>query len=265
MGTLTPRKLRHAVLLLGLAESPILLQTLGLDRSYLFFVFSLAWAMALYTFIEPPRRALLIGLGVYVLTAAIAVPLLLAWLGPASSSGPQTHQLMGFVFEVGVREELSKAAALGLLLVVGRLAGLRFSSREGMLYGAMSGLAFAAAENLQAIRGLSHMEEVTLAHGLPANPTVAVALARLALTPLAHACWSGVVGYACTVPLRSGRDRLPAIAAALLTVSGLHGLYDESAALGNRVGVGFLLALSFALTLFLIARPTGDAPKPAMT
>jgi RsiW-degrading membrane proteinase PrsW (M82 family) len=249
------------LLLLGLAESPIVLQMLRLDRSYLFFVFSLAWAMALYAFLEPPARAAWLGLTVYVLTAVIAVPLLLAWLGPTQEIGegePPAHQLWGFIFGVGAREEISKAAALFLLLVVGRLSRLRFSSREGMLYGAMSGLAFAAAENLEALRRLSHLEEVTQAHGMPTNATVAVALSRLALTPLAHACWSATVGYACTVPLRSWRWRLPAVGLALLTVIVLHGLYDESASIGNRLGVGVLLALSFSLTLALLARPTTE-------
>lgn len=273
MGGLTPRKLRHAMVLLGLAESPILLQLLGLDRSYLFFVFSLAWAMALYNFIEPPRRALLLGLGVYVLTGFIAVPLLLAWLQPSPAEGPNgplSHQLLGFVFGVGVREELCKAAALGVLLLAGRLFRLRFGSREGMLYGAMSGLAFAAAENLLALRSLGHLEEVTLAHGIPANPTVAVALTRLALTPLAHACWTATLGYACTVPLaappgvgRRGWHRWVVIAAALALTSTLHGLYDEAASGGNRVGVGLLLALSFTITIFLIGRPTGTATGTA--
>jgi RsiW-degrading membrane proteinase PrsW (M82 family) len=258
LGTLSSKKLRHALLLLGLAESPIALQMLRFDRSYLFFVFSLAWAMALYAFLEPPRRAVWLGLAVYILTAVIAVPLLLAWLGPTQEVGadePAAHQLWTFIFGVGVREELCKAAALLILLIVGRLLRLRFSSREGMLYGAMSGLAFAAAENLEALRRLSHLEEVTQAHGMPANATVAVALSRLALTPLAHACWSATVGYACTVPLRSPRLRLPVVALALLVVVGLHGLYDESAAVGNRLGVGVLLALSFSLTLVLLARP----------
>jgi RsiW-degrading membrane proteinase PrsW (M82 family) len=266
LGILTTKKLRHALLLLALAESPIVLQMLRLDRSYLFFVFSLAWAMALYAFLEPPRRALWLGLAVYVLTAIIAVPLLLAWLGPTAEVGegePAAHQLSSFIFGVGVREELCKAAALMLLLVAGRLARLHFSSREGMLYGAMSGLAFAAAENLEALRRLSHLEEVTQAHGMPANATVAVALSRLALTPLAHACWSATVGYACTVPLPSPRLRLPVVGLALAAVVGLHGLYDESADIGNRVGVGVLLALSFSLTLALLARPTGERVQDA--
>jgi RsiW-degrading membrane proteinase PrsW (M82 family) len=253
--------------ILGLAESPILLQVLGLDRSYLFFVFSFAWATALYTFIEPPRRAFWLGLVVFIVTASLSVPLLLAWLGPEQdvpTTGPMTEQIFGFVFRVGVREELCKTASLLLLFAAGRAAHLRFTSREGLVFGAMSGLAFAAAENLQAVRQLSHLEEVSLAHGLPANPTVAVALARLALTPLAHACWTAIVGYALTMPIRSGAQRVAALVGAFVLVAFLHGLYDESAALGNRVGVGLLLGVSFTITLFVVARPVEDAPNAAI-
>src|SRR5438270_60708 len=95
--TFPAKKLGHALLLLGLAESPIVLQILHLDRSYLFFVFSLAWAMALYSFLEPPRRAIWLGLAIYILTSVIAVPLLLAWLGPEQEVGqtePATHLLL---------------------------------------------------------------------------------------------------------------------------------------------------------------------------
>jgi RsiW-degrading membrane proteinase PrsW (M82 family) len=224
--------------------------------------------MALYTFLEPPRRAVWLGLAVYVLTAVIAVPLLLAWLGPepeVGQSDPAAHRLWGFIFGVGVREELCKAATLVLLLIVGRVAHLHFSAREGALYGAMSGLAFAAAENLEALRRLSPLEEITQAHGMPANATVAVALSRLALTPLAHACWSATVGYACTMPLTSERLRLPVVGLALMAVVVLHGLYDESADIGNRLGVGILLALSFSLTLALVARPIDEPLVPDAT
>ncbi len=272
MGSLSPRKLRHALLLLALAESPIVLQILHRDRSDLFFAFSLAWATALYSFIEPPRRAFWLGLVVYVLTAFLSVPLLLAWLGPEvdptvdAGATEASHALMGFVFGVGVREELCKAAALAALLGVGRAVGQRFSRREGLVFGAMSGLAFAAVENLEAVRHLSHLAEVTRAHGLPEDATVALALGRLALTPLAHACWAAIFGYACTGPALGLPRRLGGLGLALFAAAFLHGLYDLSASIGNKVGVGLLLALSFVATLFLVDRSsaTEDAPRPAM-
>jgi hypothetical protein len=61
------------------------------------------------------------------------------------------------------------------------------------------------------------------------------------------------------VPVGSLPRRLAAISLGLLSVAFLHGLYDESAALGNRVGVGLLLALSFGLVLALFSRTAGDA------
>jgi hypothetical protein len=48
------------------------------------------------------------------------------------------------------------------------------------------------------------------------------------------------------------------VSLALVTVIVLHGLYDEAASIGNRLGVGVLLALSFSLTLALLARPTTE-------
>jgi len=55
-----------------------------------------------------------------------------------------------------------------------------------------------------------------------------------------------------------------AVASAVLVVGTLHGLYDEAATQGNRLGVGLLLAVSFGLTLILVARAEPDAPAPAI-
>ncbi len=267
MHFLTGKKLRHALFILALAESPIVLQLLHLDRTYLYVVFSFAWALALYTFVEPPRRAMLIGLLVYVSTALLSLPLLLYWLqlGADAEPGvePTGHALWEFIFGVGVREELCKAVGLSLVLVVARGLGLRFSAREGLVYGATSGLAFAAVENLRAVQGLSHLEEVERAHGIATSATISAALTRLVLTPLAHACWGALLGYALTVPVRSRFARPILVLASLLAAATLHGLYDDAATFGNSLGVGALLAASFGITLLLLARsdePRASAP-----
>jgi RsiW-degrading membrane proteinase PrsW (M82 family) len=262
----TGRKLRHALFILLLAESPILLQLLHLDRTYLYLVFSLAWALALYSFVEPPRRAFLVGLAVYVATALLSLPLLLYWLqlGPEVEPGvePSGHALWEFVFGVGVREELCKAVGLSLVLMGARALGMRFSAREGLVYGAVSGLAFAAVENLRAVQGLSHLDEVERAHGIGTSATIAAALTRLVLTPLAHACWGALLGYALTVPVKNSFARPLWIVGSLFVAATLHGLYDDAASFGNSLGVGILLALSFALTLALLSRSSEPAAEP---
>jgi RsiW-degrading membrane proteinase PrsW (M82 family) len=264
---LTGKKLRHALIILALAESPIILQLLHLDRTYLYLVFSLAWALALYTFVEPPRRALLIGLLVYVATALLSLPLLLYWLqlGPDVEPGvePTGHALWEFIFGVGVREELCKAVGLSLVLIGARALGARFSAREGLVYGAASGLAFAAVENLRAVQGLSHLDEVERAHGIATSATIAAALTRLVLTPLAHACWGALLGFALTVPVRNNYLRSLLVIASLLAAASLHGLYDSAATFGNSFGVGALLAASFGLALLLLS--LSDEPRASAT
>ena len=259
MWGLSRRKLWRAALILGLAESPVALQLLDLDRSYLFFAFGLAWAVALYGLVEPKPRAVAIGLLVYIATAVTAVPLLLLWLNHVPSwqgTGGRLERHFIGSFGVGVREELSKAVTLLCVLWIGSRLRPRFSAREGLIYGAMAGLAFAAVENLEAFRKLCHVEDVALAHGLDATMawTVAAALGRLVSTPLAHACWSATVGFAFTAPNRTRMRRLWLGTGALTLCAGLHGLYDTCASLGNRVGLGALLAFSFGLLIFLVSR-----------
>lgn len=253
-------KVQRALLILALAESPVVLQLLDLDRSYLFFAFGLAWAVALYGLIDPKPRAIAVGLGVYLATAVTALPLLVLWMNAVPGLGHFApaglgRQLLGS-FGVGLREEVSKSTALVAILWIGLRLGQPFSSREGMIYGAMSGLAFSAVENLETFHKMGHLDQLTAAHGLDAAMawTVAAALSRLVLTPLAHACWSATVGFGFTAPARSGGQRLALGAGAFVLVSALHGLYDTCATLGNRLGVGALLALSFLLLLFLISR-----------
>ncbi len=251
-------KVQRALFVLALAEAPVALQILDLDRSYLFFAFGLAWAAAFYNLVEPKPRALPVGLLVYAATAFTAIPLLLAWLNLV----PPTHQLPHTVgwqfvrsFGIGVREELCKATTVVAAVWIGSRLATPFSSREGMVYGAMSGLAFASVENLEAFSHLHRVEELTIAHGLdPAAWTIAATLGRLVLTPLVHACWAATVGFALTAPGRTARSRAALGVGALALVAVLHGLYDACAALGNHEGVGALLALSFGIVLFLVSR-----------
>ncbi len=271
MESLPRNRLLAALFVLALAETPILLQLLDLDRRYLFFAFGLAWAVAFYDLVQPGRRAVWMGLVVYGLTAVTAVPLLLLWLNfrphvlhqpfGHDLSEPLERTLVG-LFGVGVREEICKAVTLAGALALGSRLRPRITTREGIVCGAMSGLAFAAVENLETFHSLCHVEAVTLAHGLDARIawTVAAALSRLVSTPLAHACWSGVVGWALTAQGCGLARRLVNAAGAILTCAAIHGLYDGCAAVGNHLGLGVLLAASFGLLLFLATRPEVAAP-----
>jgi RsiW-degrading membrane proteinase PrsW (M82 family) len=120
-------------------------------------------------------------------------------------------------------------------------------------------------ENPHAVQGLSHLDEVERAHGISASPTIAAALTRLVLTPLAHACWGALLGYALTTPVPNRWLRSLLVLASLLLASTLHGLYDDAASFANPLGVGALLATSFGITLLLLAHSDGErAPAEQM-
>jgi len=82
------------------------------------------------------------------------------------------------------------------------------------------------------------------------------------LTPLAHACWGALLGYALTARVSRPWIRSLLVLASLLVASTLHGLYDDAATFANSVGVGSLLAVSFAITLLLLAH-SDEARAPA--
>ncbi len=261
-------KIDRAILILALAEAPIALQLLDLDRSYLFFAFGLAWAAALYGLIAPKPRAIPVGLLVYAATALVSVPLLIGLMRIMPGWGQGIHGVAhSFLRSLGVgfREELCKTAALLPILWIGLRLRPPFSSREGMVYGVMAGLSFSAVENLETFHRMAHLDELTVAHGIDATLawSVAAALSRLVLTPLAHACWTGAVGFAFTAPGRRGPKRVALGAAAFACVSAVHGLYDACASLGNRVGLGTLLAVSFGFLLFLVSRTEQQPERPS--
>jgi RsiW-degrading membrane proteinase PrsW (M82 family) len=267
MWGLSREKRLRAALILALAEAPVALQLLDLDRSYLFFAFGLAWAMALYGLVQPESRAVPLGLLVYAVTAVAAIPLLVGLMTHLPPLGLDAQGLARTFLHslgIGLREELCKAATLLPILAVGRRLRPPFSRREGIIYGVMAGLSFSAIENLETFHRAGKLDELAAAHGLDVTLawTVAAALTRLVLTPLAHACWSGAVGFAFNAPRSGASRRLAAAAAAILAVSAVHGLYDACATLGNRLGVAALLAFSFGGLLLLVGWADQAAEPP---
>lgn len=122
-----------------------------------------------------------------------------------ASAQPLIRFLALFV-AVGCVEELAKFAAFGLAV---RRSGAFNEPLDGIVYAVTAALGFAAVENLL----------YTAAFGLQIAP------ARAVIASLAHASFSGIVGYAAGLAAFCARPWTAALAG-LAAAAALHALYN---------------------------------------
>jgi RsiW-degrading membrane proteinase PrsW (M82 family) len=218
------------------------------------------WALLLYRLFADKELTFRWAMGVMLFTAFIGLPILEVWLWvPPDVTGWLIRRqwlalrLGGYVFGVGVREELCKA--LPLLLLALFTQRMR-NPTSGLVLGMMSGIGFAGAENVYYVyqtldQALAAMKETGKA-GYLVMP-VYNNVVRMAITPFLHGCFSAIFGY--FIALAAGADgrRRPVFLLLGLALSSfLHGLYDTvvggSALMGVMVQlVTFFLVMTYVL------------------
>jgi RsiW-degrading membrane proteinase PrsW (M82 family) len=186
--------------------------------------------------------------GIYVLLKIYEHVMPQAYLAlPNSESGMVS--LFGFIVQVGVCEELCKAApVLAYLIWKGRNA----EPLTAVMVGVFSGLGFAAFENMfYAQRAIDESVNLGYQYGLEGSAAgtqaamVNVMLRSLSLV-FCHAVWSGILAYFLAVAAL-GRRRWGALFLIGWVVSSvLHGVYDWLAGMQPTIAA-LVVALSFVL------------------
>jgi RsiW-degrading membrane proteinase PrsW (M82 family) len=209
--------------------------------------FAVIWGVVLAALIQPPQIS---GVRVFqcvVFTIAIGIPMLLflqqvppfRFLYAGLQRPSLILQLIGFIFGVGLLEELCKIAPV--YLFCGRRQVL--DPRTSAFYGAVSGLGFAIAEGAN----YSLMYATGLAQGdMGFGSYLSITTVRFISLPLIHAIWAAMVGYFLGVATHSRRQRGAIVGCGVAIAAILHGLYDTFA--GSIVGLA-LLAFSILLLL----------------
>lgn len=200
--------------------------------------FAFIWYLALHTLIKPDDVA-------WPVLARVALFTVIA--GVSIAVGLEKHLAAGqmslpkFIFGVGVPEELAKA--LPVYLFVFRSAR-RYDLRSYLFIGAVSGLAFGAAEAVS----YSQLYAQAAVFG-DASTTIVTAVWRLVTDSIFHACMAGITGFFV------GLGRLYRHKAGALIVFGLvfaavlHGLYDNYAS--GWTGALFATAIVFAFVGYI--------------
>ncbi|HEY9696563.1 MAG TPA: PrsW family glutamic-type intramembrane protease [Trichocoleus sp.] len=225
-----------------IAEQVSLAQTAWLTGIY----YAAMWGVLLYNLIKPPQFSWGNTLKCVVFTAFISIPILLLIqrVPPFSTLYQATGQglvgrLIGFVFGVGVLEEVCKALPVYLLLL---RRGKLTEPHTAAFYGAMSGLGFAIAEGA----AYSLLYALGLTRGqLGLGSYVAANTIRFVSLPLFHAILAGIVGYFMGLGAINPARQTALLVIGLTIAATLHGLYNTFAG-----AVPGLFVVAFAIALF---------------
>jgi RsiW-degrading membrane proteinase PrsW (M82 family) len=133
-------------------------------------------------------------------------------------------QWPGFVFGVGIAEELTKLLPVVIVLWLARRTGRRIGLQASILLGITSGLAFAGFENI-----LYSEQYGARLFGMKFT-LQGVVVSRLLMTPFLHSVWAGITGFAVGAAAAMGPGSwvrgLRIVAPWLLFAAILHGSYD---------------------------------------
>jgi hypothetical protein len=132
---------------------------------------------------------------------------------------------------------------------------------NGLVLGMMSGVGFAAAENVYYVyRTISQAASVTTETGVAANLVMPVYnnVVRMAMGPFVHGCLSGIFGYFIGLAAMDRARRAVFLLAGLGLASLLHGLYDTSVTTSPLLGLA-VQALSYFLLMTYVLKARGLA------
>ena len=184
--------------------------------------FSIIWGLFFYACFKTPQVKLKTTLIVFFLTQAFVF---VAWdlfglprINPfyILTDAIFPINILGFVFGVGLTEELVKLIPLLIIL---------FRAKEPLIpqtmvyYGLMSGIAFGVYEGVQYQMTINAEHEYDVSFFLN--------IARLTSLPFLHACWCGIAGYFLSFAHLYPKYRKGLYLLAIAVPALIHGLYDS--------------------------------------
>lgn len=200
------------------------------QSSWIFAVyFASAWLLVLWISVRPPMvkplmLAEIAAIGL-VLEAPIAV-----FLERTLHAG--TGNIFSSVLTIGIPEEFAKALPVAVLaLLLHRTAWASLTPKDYLFLGAVSGLAFGAAEAVEYVTRVIP-GELTAAAQQGATPAEVVLASitqgswRFVTDPMSHAIWAGITGYFIGLAVRFPRHRVWLAGFGLLLTALLHGIND---------------------------------------
>ncbi len=231
--------------------------------------FAFLWFIALYTLIRPgPLPWALLGkVALFTVIAGVSIA-----VGLEKRLATGDTNVVKYVLGVGLPEEFAKALAIYVFMFWSRTT---FSLRSFLFVGAVSGLAFGAAEAVS--------YSTAYAQQLPyldnPNDAIVTEIWRFLTDSLFHACMAGVTAFFIGLARHYRQYRVGLIGFGLAFAAVLHGLYDNFASGWLGTALAVLIVFVFVgyvatgdqigeqfgehLDATIGARPAPDWPPPA--
>jgi RsiW-degrading membrane proteinase PrsW (M82 family) len=194
--------------------------------------FAVLWLVAIRALVRPERLGWPAFVGIVAFTTVAGVAIAIAVEKQLDAS---TDTLLGSIVTIGLPEEVAKALAI---LVFIRISGRRWSPRTYLYAGAVSGLAFGAAEAVTyttAYASWLHLGDGGLA----------VSLWRLLSDGLFHACMAGIVAFFIGLGAWYRTLRYQLVGFGLIVAGVLHGMYDHWSSGWGGAALAALIVVTF--------------------
>ncbi len=201
--------------------------------------FAAAWCAFLYVFVfKGVSLRLGVAAAAFSLFVGYPIDLILAhvppltWLYHLLSAPAGLERFIGYVFGVGVEEELIKAIPVMLLaFAFGRVK----KPIDALFFSVFSGFGFAINESSKYIAGMHY----------PAG-ILGQTLLRTATMPFLHGAWTAVSGYFIAIAVVRKKHRATVVAFGIALAALVHGCFD-----GAPDGIPTVLAGLFGFSLFV--------------
>lgn len=210
---------------------PMIIMTIPLGGFFIFYevslYFSIIWGLFFYACFKTHQVKLKTTLNVFFLTQLCVF---VAWdliglpkVNPfyAFTGVHFPFNILGYVFGVGLTEELGKMIPL---LIILRKAKEPLIPQTMVFYGLMAGISFGVFEGVQ--------YQITVNAEQTYDVSFFLNIARLTSLPFLHACWCGIAGYFLSFAHLYPKYRRGLYVLAISIPAIVHGLYDSFADLG---------------------------------
>ena len=224
------------------------------------------WAVAFWLLIRPgPITRLIAWLAVGIVAGVMVLlpTLTLPWENALDRTSA-THNLLPWIYGVGIAEEVTKALPILIAALLLRWVWkITLDVRIWMFLGTIAGLAFGVRESVQYTASYLMQDNHS---GALAVPLILTFAQRVFVDGFQHAVWAGIAAFFIGMGVNYRRRRIPLIAFGVLLPAVLHGLNDWSTQLASHwlwivmEAISMLLFIGYTMSAASIERQVRDTP-----
>ncbi len=218
---------------------------------------SLLWAALLYRIFSDKDQSASLSILVFLFTCFIGFGILKLLIGiipditeKLITSNLFFLKLIGHIFIVGIREEFIKIIPILLLATIIKKIN---KPLDGLVYGMMSGIGYAAAENVYYVYNTIEMAQLN--QSSPILPVINNII-RLASLTFVHICFTGIFGYFIGLAKIEKNKWLKLFFIGLIISSLLHGIFNTLIEINIFLAI-LISAFTFTILMAYVLKSRG--------